>query len=715
MTSADTGGLVHLRAAGASLLLDARGPGPVTVPYWGPGLGELDKSTVDDLVAATVPAVPKGTLDLPVPVALLPAYASGDPARPGLSGSRGGRAFSPLFGSPAVADRGPGRVVLTAADPDAELALRTEVELAPAGLLRMRHLLTNTGSEPYQLDGLAVALPVPDRAGELLDFTGHWCRERSPQRHPLAMGSWVRENRAGRTGHDATIGLCAGTPGFGFRTGEVWAVHVAWSGNSVTYAERAPRGVPRLGGGELLLPGEVVLAPGEQYATPELCAAYSGAGLDGISAAFHGWLRSRPAHPRGPRPATLNVWEAVYFDHELGRLVELADLAAAAGVERFVLDDGWFRHRRDDTAGLGDWYVDETVWPDGLDPLIDHLRDRGMQFGLWVEPEMVNPDSDLFRAHPDWILQVPGRRPVPARHQQVLDLAHPPVSAYLLERLDALLTAHEIAYLKWDHNRDLVDAGRADPGEGGRPGVRTQTLALYALLDELRRRHPGVEIESCASGGARVDLGILQRTDRVWTSDCNDALERQAIQRWTGVFLPPELLGAHVGAARSHTTGRAQTLSFRAVTALFGHQGLEWDLAAATGAERAAVAAWLEFVRDWRTVLHGGTVVRADRTDPSSWVHGVVGADRALYAFVQLATSALTVPEPARLPGLDPDRRYAVRPAYPAGPPEPAGHAPPAWLAAGGVELPGRVLETVGLPMPVLHPEEAVLLAVTRT
>jgi alpha-galactosidase len=714
MTSA-AGGLVHLRAAGTSLLLDSRGPGPVTVPHWGPDLGELDESTIDGLVAATVPAVPRGTLDRPVPVALLPAYASGDPGRPGLSGSRGGLAFSPLFRSPAVAARGPGRAVLTGTDPDARLALRTEVELAPAGLLRIRHVLTNTGTEPYQLDGLAVALPVPDRAGELLDFTGHWCRERSPQRHPLAMGSWVRENRAGRTGHDATIGLCAGTPGFGFRSGEVWAVHVAWSGNSVTYAERAPRGVPRLGGGELLLPGEVVLAPGQEYATPELCAAYSGAGLDGISAAFHGWLRSRPRHPRSPRPATLNVWEAVYFDHDLGRLTELADLAAAVGVERFVLDDGWFRHRRDDTAGLGDWYVDETVWPDGLGPLIGHVRDRGMQFGLWVEPEMVNADSDLFRAHPDWILAVPGRQPVPARHQQVLDLAHPPVSAYLLERLDALLTEHDIGYLKWDHNRDLVDAGRAGPAGRGRPGVRAQTLALYALLDELRRRHPGVEIESCASGGARIDLGILQRADRVWTSDCNDALERQAIQRWTGVFLPPELLGAHVGAARSHTTGRTQALSFRAVTALFGHQGLEWDLAAATDADRAAVAAWLEFVRDWRAVLHGGTVVRADRADPSAWLHGVVGTDRALYAYVQLATSALAVPEPARLPGLDPDRRYTVRPAYPAGPPEPAGRTPPAWLAAGGVELPGRVLEAVGLPMPVLHPEQAVLLAVTRT
>jgi alpha-galactosidase len=606
-------------------------------------------------------------------------------------------------------------VVLRAGDPVAGLELRTEVELAPAGLLRIRHELTNTGTAPYAVEGLRVALPVPARAGELLDFTGHWCRERSPQRHPLALGGWVRESRAGRTGHDATIALCVGTAGFGFRTGEVWAVHVAWSGDHVTYAERAPRGVARLGGGELPQPGEVILEPGQTYATPWLCAAYSGSGLDGISAAFHGWLRSRPGHPVPSRPVTLNVWEAVYFEHDLDTLRRLADLAAAAGVERFVLDDGWFRGRRDDTAGLGDWYVDEAVWPGGLDPLIRHVRGLGLQFGLWVEPEMVNPDSDLFRAHPDWVLAADGRLPVPARFQQVLDVAHPPAYAYLLERLDALLAGHDIGYLKWDHNRDLVDAGRAGPDRRGPAGVHEQTLAVYRLLDELRARHPGVEIESCASGGARVDLEILQRTDRVWASDCNDALERQSIQRWTGVFLPPELIGAHVGAARSHTTGRTQSLDFRAVTALFGHQGLEWDLSAASAAELAAVRSWIGFIRQWRPLLHAGTVVRADRADPAAWVHGVVSADRtqALYAFVQLTTSALAVPEPARLPGLDPDRRYRVRPAYPAGEPETVQLRPPPWLAAGGISLPGRLLATVGLPMPVLLPEQALLLTVT--
>jgi alpha-galactosidase len=712
MTAPGEGGLLHLRADGSSLLLDASGPGPVTVPHWGPDLGpDLSQATLAALAASTVPAVPRGTQDVPVPVGLLPAYATGDPGRPGLLGSRAGRDFSPLFAGPAIERRGPQQVVITAADPVAALALRTEIELAPAGLLRIRHVLTNTGAEPYTVDGLRVALPVPARAAELLDFTGHWSRERSPQRHPLPMGSWVRESRAGRTGHDATIGLCAGTPGFGFGAGEVWCVHVAWSGDHETYAERTPRGVGRIGGGELPQPGEIIVPPGAAYATPWLCAAYSGRGLDGISAAFHGWLRSRPAHPTRPRPVTLNVWEAVYFAHDLGTLTALADIAGAVGVERFVLDDGWFSGRRDDTAGLGDWEVDREVWPDGLAPLISHVRRSGMEFGLWVEPEMVNPDSDLYLAHPDWVLAADGRLPLLARDQLVLDLARPEVFDHLLDRLDALLTEHNIAYLKWDHNRDLVDAGRSGADRRGPPGVHEQTLAVYRLLDELRRRHPGVEIESCASGGGRVDLEILQRTDRVWASDSNDALERQSIQRWTGVFLPPELIGAHVAAPRSHTTGRTHSLDFRAATALFGHQGLEWDLRAASDAELAAVRSCLDFVRDWRAVLHGGVTVRADRADPASWVHGVVAPDgsRALYAFVQLTTSALAVPEPARLPGLDPDRRYTVRPAYPAGEPATGHRDPPPWLAAG-TELPGRVLAATGLPMPLLHPEQALLL-----
>ena len=409
----------------------------------------------------------------------------------------------------------------------------------------------------------------------------------------------------------------------------------------------------------------------------------------------------------------LNTWEAVYFDHRLERLTELAEVAARLGVERFVLDDGWFGSRRNDRAGLGDWHVAVDVWPEGLNPLISHVRKLGMEFGLWVEPEMVNPDSDLFRAHPDWVLSGsgrPGRLPEAWRNQQVLDLANPDCWAYIHDRLDALLADHDIAFLKWDHNRDLIEAGH-----GGRPGVHAQTLAVYRLLDELRRRHPGVEIESCASGGGRVDLGILARTDRVWASDTNDALERQHIQRWTQLLVPPELVGSHVGPPRSHTTGRTHDLGFRVATALFGHFGIEWDIASASEEEQQALAEAIAVYKRLRPLLHGGQVVRADHPNPAAYLHGVVAPDRAeaLFAYVQLTASAFETPGLARLPGLDPDRAYRVTPLAVAGEPETKQAVAPRWTEAGGVTLGGRALGEVGLPLPVLRPEQALLLHLT--
>ena len=344
-----------------------------------------------------------------------------------------------------------------------------------------------------------------------------------------------------------------------------------------------------------------------------------------------------------PRPVVLNTWEAVYFDHNLGTLIELADSAAELGVERFVLDDGWFRGRRDDHAGLGDWYVDEALWPDGLTPLIEAVTSRGMEFGLWVEPEMVNLDSDVVRAHPEWIVgpsaqsyKDGGRLPLEWRNQHILDLVNPDAWQYIYDRVDALLRENNISYLKWDQNRDLLEHGHA-----GRASVHEQTLAAYRLFDELRTAHPGVEIESCSSGGARVDLGILERTDRIWGSDCNDALERQTIQRWTGLVVPPELVGGHIGPTTSHTTARTHDLSFRAITALFGHFGMEWDVRQVQGAEREELKRFIALYKEHRGLIHSGRMVRADLPDDSLMLHGVVSAD---------AVPPLTVPRPVQRP-----------------------------------------------------------------
>ena len=345
-----------------------------------------------------------------------------------------------------------------------------------------------------------------------------------------------------------------------------------------------------LGAGELVLPGEIRLAAGESYQSPWLHAAF-GDGLNEVSRRFHRYLRV-PAHaPASPRPVVVNTWEAVYFDHDLDRLTELAEAAAAAGAERFVLDDGWFLGRRNDHAGLGDWFVDPTVWPDGLAPLIERVHRLGMQFGLWVEPEMINLESELARAHPEWIFRAGGREGIATRQQYVLDLGHPDAYAYIAGCLHALLDEYDIACLKWDHNRMVVEAGHSPSGA---PGVHRHTLAVYRLMDELRQRHPGLEIESCAGGGGRIDLEILNRTDRVWPSDCIDALERQQIQRYTMLLLPPELVGTHLGDAEAHTTQRRHHVGFRAAAALWGHMGIEWDLTSATPGKRALVRRWVE-------------------------------------------------------------------------------------------------------------------------
>ncbi len=678
------------------------------------------------------------------PCPLLPGHGEGWFGRPGLSGHRlgdgghypaAGRDWSPLFGLTRGEHDGR-RAWVEAADADVGLQLVTEVEAVPGGAIRARHTLTNTGRQPYVVDSLEVVFPLPGRAGEILDFTGRHMAERTPQRHQLGDGLWLREGRRGHTGHDSATVVVAGVPGFTFSSGEAYGLHVAWSGNTVHRVERVPTGlgmiggdarphrtpgtgqasetgsgmqpgpggrllpgVTTIGGGELLLPGEITLAEGESYATPWVYLAATRAGLDDLSAQFHRYLRSVPAHPGSPRPVNLNVWEAVYFDHDFGRLAALAEAAADLGVERYVLDDGWFHGRRHDRAGLGDWWVDEAVWPGGLHQLADYVRARGMQFGLWIEPEMVNPDSELYRTHPDWILSAGQRVPPLQRHQLVLDLTREEVTTYLLDRIGKLLSEYPIDYVKWDCNRDIIDAGSAT--RAGAPAAHEQAVAVYALLDELRRRYPGVEWESCAGGGGRIDLAMLERVERVWTSDMTDALARQSIQRWTGQLVPPEYLGAHVSAPFSHQTGRYMPLSFRCATALFGHLGIEWDITQASNEELAELAAWIALYKQHRALIHSGRVIRIDTPDDTAWMHGVVAADQsaAIMSYAQLDEPRNDQPAAMRVPGLDPLRRYHLTDVTPDV--RLSGRVGLGDARIADVEVSGTALAEVGLAIPV--------------
>jgi alpha-galactosidase len=694
---------VVLRSGGCAVLLDLNGPGLPRVVHWGADV-DLSAVSLSAVVAAVEPGIPHGTLDAPLSVTVLPGAADGWPGRPTVRGHRTdpgspGAAAFPRW-TVTSADVTAESVRWVAGDAGLGLELTGLLALEPSGVLTLDVTLRNSGTGPYLLDGITPVLPVPPRAGELLDLAGRWSREHSPQRSPLNVGIRSRESWRGRPGHDGTPLLVAGTPGFGFGHGEVWGVHVACGGNAAHVVERIPEGFAVLGGGELLEPGEIVIAPGAAYTAPTLVAAWSDAGLDGLSARLHGFVRARPGHPRSPRPLTLNVWEAVYFDHDLERLLGIADRAAALGVERFVLDDGWFLGRRDDTRGLGDWVVDPQVWPRGLHPLVDHVRSLGMEFGLWFEPEMISLDSDVARAHPDWVLAAPDRLPRPSRHQHVIDLADPDAYEHVLGQIDALCTEYALDAIKWDHNRDL-----SEPVHAGRPGAHAQTAALHRLLDELRTRHPGLEIESCASGGGRPDLATLARTDRIWGSDCTDPVERQAIQRWTGLLLPPELVGAHVGAPVSHTTARTSALPFRLATSLFGHAGIEWDITACTADELEQLREWAALYKELRGVLHGGTTVRADPGE-GALLHGVVTGAAAVYAYVRLATTVDVVPPRVLLPGLDPARLYRVQVRL-AGVSSARSQTP--WLEKG-VELPGAALARIGLAPPLLQPDQALVL-----
>ncbi|MGX5718137.1 alpha-galactosidase [Arthrobacter sp. MAHUQ-56] len=731
---------LHLRAAGTSLLISFDS-GEAEVIHWGADLG----ASLPDLAILGAP-VGHSSVDARVPADLLPQASSSWRGRPALRGHRitgdgAGFDFSSRLRVTSVTAEGAGATIVQA-DVDAGLSVSSSLKLHHGGLLELRHTVTNDGTSPFQVDELATVLPVAPDAVELLDLTGRWCRERHPQRRPIQQGTWVRSGRHGRTGHDSSLLFAAGTKDFGNRHGKVWATHLAWSGNHEQFADTIGDGRTMIGGSELLGPAEVILEPGDSYTTPALFAAFSDHGLDGVTEAFYSWFRSRPHHvlpaastglPAGkPRPVVLNTWEAVYFDHNLDTLIELADSAADLGVERFVLDDGWFRGRRDDHAGLGDWYVDETLWPNGLTPLIEAVTSRGMEFGLWVEPEMVNLDSDVARAHPDWIVgpsaaahKDGGRLPLEWRNQHVIDLVNPEAWQYVFDRIDALLAGNNINYLKWDQNRDLLEHGHA-----GRSSVHAQTLAAYRLFDELKKVHPHVEIESCSSGGARVDLGILERTDRIWASDCNDALERQTIQRWTGAVVPPELVGSHIGPTTSHTTARTHDLSFRAITALFGHFGMEWDIRSVQGKEREELRRLVGLYKEHRDLIHSGRRVNADVADESLLLHGVVaggspadgtellqGTTAALFAFVSTRTSAAEAPGRIGLPGLEPERMYRVEAVFPTPADADYKHTftqvqPPAWLAEGAVAN-GRFLAEVGLPMPILNPEHALLLKVT--
>lgn len=709
------------RTAPTELVLALDGDALPRIAYWGQDLGDAPETGAEGvdpgrgILAAISAQIMSAGVDASESPSILPTQSEGWTGTPMLSLRRRGIEVFPKFLLRATRAEG-SSCLIEAEDPEAGLSLAFRIGVEASGLVRLRATLTNRSDTELEVERLWLGVPVPADHDEILSQTGHHLRERSMQTHAFVDGLFAKETWVGRPDFDSTSALIAARSGAGWETGAQRAVHLAWSGNGVHFAVRTPATRGFIGAGELLLGGEVHLGAEQSYETPELFASW-GEGTNELASRFHAHLRElHPGFSQRPRPVTLNTWEALYYDHDIDKMMRLARLGAQIGVERFVVDDGWFTGRRDDTSALGDWSVDTGVWPDGLRPLSDLVHALGMEFGLWVEPEMISPRSLLAEAHPDWILRPnTARLPLEGRHQQVLDLTNPEAFDHLVETLSALVADEGIDYLKWDHNRFVLEA--ISPASG-RPAVHAQTAALYRLLDELKERCPGLEIESCASGGGRIDLGILARTDRVWASDCTDPLERIDIQRGTSLLVPPEMIGAHIAQSPSHMTGRTTALATRAATALTGHLGVEWNLLDADPADLEQLRAWVSLYKGARP--NGCELVHVDCADPAVRVTGLLlpGGRRSLWRFAALTTSQHYPYELIRLPGLDPRGLYRVRPH---GRPEmyarlmnPSALGPLEWWDEEGVRLPGGVLAQWGIRPPHLLPGSAVLIEVEK-
>ncbi len=710
-----------LHGRSTSLVLELP-PGEAPIwRYWGPGL----KGQVPHALRDARP-LPSFMLDFDQPLTLVPSFGVGWFGQSALLAHRQGQAFAQAFTQCEAHWEQPEqavRVVLT--DPVAQIELTVYLRMDPhSDVLTMRSALRNLGQSSLDVQWLASGtLLLPGQVVGVRSYAGQHNHEFLLQTDRLSRSMWRRESRRGRTSHDCFPGAVVTTEGSTDSSGLVYGAHLAWSGNHQQTIEWLHDAQYQWQLGEWLAPGEGLLAAGATLQTPELVASCSMQGLNGLAANFHAELRSRLKWPGGqmrPRPVHLNTWEGFYFDVYPEKVKALATAAAGVGVERFVLDDGWFHGRHHDRAALGDWWPDETKFPQGLGDLVAHVNDLGMEFGLWFEPEMINPDSDLYRAHPDWALQLAGRPLITARNQLVLDISRPEVSDYLFGKIDALLSAQPIRYIKWDHNRDLTTAGLHD----GTAGYRAQVHAAYALFDRIRKAHPEVEIESCSGGGGRIDFAVLRHTHRVWTSDCIDAMSRVAIQRGFLQFFPPEIMGAHVGSARAHTTGRTQSMAFRAAVALPGHLGVELDARILSEADAAELRACIQMYKKLRDHLHHGQVWLGSLADGIVWqAHGEAdangnAADVLLLVYRTQPTHHRYTPR-LPLPMLDADAQYRIHQLLPEGVVLPTGAhntAPffDALNTADGVVIDGGWLRHSGLPLPRMQAETAFIVGMKR-
>ena len=529
-------------------------------------------------------------------------------------------------------------------------------------------IITNQGSAPLVLERAdSLCLELPDDRYDLITLSGDWARERDVIRRRLNPGHQGVSSLRGASSHQASPFVALVRPETTETLGEAIGAALVYSGSFFATADVDEQRCTRLRMGLNDRHFRWTLSAGEAFHVPEAVLAYSAGGLDGMSAQFHTLCREhivRGKYAHAPRPILLNNWEATYFKFDEDKLVRIAEKAAQMGIELFVLDDGWFGHRDDDKTSLGDWTVDRRKLPNGLKRLVDRVHGMGMKFGLWFEPEMVSPDSELYRTHPDWAMQIAGREPIQGRNQLILDLSRADVCDFIYHAVADVLRENGIDYVKWDMNRNFSNVGSLALTAMQMPELpHRYMLGLYSVLERLQADFPEVLFESCASGGGRFDLGMLHYMPQTWCSDNTDAVSRCRIQYGTSMVFPPFAMGAHISAVPNHQTGRITPLMTRAHVAMSGCFGFELDLNLLSEQELAQVRQVVARVKTLReTLLYGNfhRLLSPFEGHDAAWL--TVSGDKQeaiLMAFRDLAQpngSPLLV----HLSGLDADKQYRV-------------------------------------------------------
>ena len=578
-----------------------------------------------------------------------------------------------LEGLPATYTESPDEamtLIVTLVDQVAEAQLQLSYTIfREGGILARSARIKNCGSHTLRLErAMSLCLDLPDCDYDWIQFSGSWARERYPVSRKLTVGTTAVESLRGHSSHQQNPFVILKRPDTTEAHGEAMGFSFIYSGNFSISAQVDPYQVTRMLVGINPEWFSWVLEQGEAFQTPEAVLVYSLNGLNGMSQTLHNLYRTRLV--RGEwrdkaRPILLNNWEATYFDFNEEKLLQIARKAKECGVELFVLDDGWFGARRNDRAGLGDWVAAKELLPEGIGGLSRKINELGLMFGLWIEPEMVNPDSDLYRAHPDWCLHVPERTRSLGRGQLVLDYSRPEVVDHIYGMLYKVIHEANISYIKWDMNRSLTEcwsAGAAPERQG--EIFHRHILGVYALYERLIKAFPHILFESCAGGGARFDAGMLYYAPQAWTSDDTDAVERVKIQYGTSYGYPVVSMGSHVSAVPNHQLGRITPLKTRADVAYFGTYGYELDLNRLSDQEQQEVCRYTAFMKENRELIQFGTFYRLQspfEKNVAAWM--VVSEDRtrAIVGYYRTLNTVNDCFTRLRLQGLDPEKCYCVK------------------------------------------------------